>query len=139
MTKGSGTRSGLLWEVERLLNETDNLPQLLLMENVPQIHSPKHMPDFQRWIEFLESKGYSNFYQDLNAKDYGVAQNRNRCFMVSILGDYTFVFPQPVELDKTMKDYLDDKVDEKYYLNNEKADQLIGELLDDMALSLETE
>ena len=139
MTKGSGTRSGLLWEVERLLNETDNLPQLLLMENVPQIHSPKHMPDFQRWIEFLESKGYSNFYQDLNAKDYGVAQNRNRCFMVSILGDYTFVFPQPVELDKTMKDYLDDKVDEKYYLNNEKADQLIGELLDDMTLSLETE
>ncbi len=130
MTKGSGTRSGLLWEVERLLNETDNLPQLLLMENVPQIHSPKHMPDFQRWIEFLESKGYSNFYQDLNAKDYGVAQNRNRCFMVSILGDYTFVFPQPVELDKTMKDYLDDKVDEKYYLNNEKADQLISEWLD---------
>ena len=93
MTKGSGTRSGLLWEVERLLNEVDNLPQVLLMENVPQVHGKKNMEDFQRWIDFLESKGYSNYWQDLNAKNYGVAQNRNRCFMVSILGDYSFKFP----------------------------------------------
>lgn len=63
MGKDSGTRSGLLWEVERLLNETENLPQLLLMENVPQVHSTKNMPDFENWIKFLESKGYSNFYQ----------------------------------------------------------------------------
>ena len=74
MTKGSGTRSGLLWEVERLLNEVENLPQVLLMENVPQVHGKKNMEDFQRWIDFLESKGYSNYWQDLNAKNYGVAQ-----------------------------------------------------------------
>ena len=113
MTKGSGTRSGLLWEVERLLNEVENLPQVLLMENVPQVHGKKNMEDFQRWIDFLESKGYSNYWQDLNAKNYGVAQNRNRCFMVSILGDYSFKFPEPIELKKVMKDYLEDEVDEK--------------------------
>ena len=135
MTKGSGTRSGLLWEVERLLNEVDNLPQVLLMENVPQVHGKKNMEDFQRWIDFLESKGYSNYWQDLNAKNYGVAQNRNRCFMVGILGDYSFKFPGPIELKKVMKDYLEDEVDEKYYINNEKAQKLIQKLIDNGTLA----
>ena len=135
MTKGSGTRSGLLWEVERLLNEVDNLPQVLLMENVPQVHGKKNMEDFQRWIDFLESKGYSNYWQDLNAKNYGVAQNRNRCFMVSILGDYSFKFPEPIELRKVMKDYLEDEVDEKYYINNEKSQKLIQKLIDNGTLA----
>lgn len=139
MSKGSNTRSGLLWEVERLLNETENLPQLLLMENVPQVHSKKNLSDFEDWINFLESKGYSNFYQDLNAKDYGVAQNRNRCFMVSILGDFTFSFPKPKKLDKTMKDYLEDTVDEKYYINNDKADKLIQNLINNGSISVERE
>lgn len=129
MTKGSGTRSGLLWEVERLLNEVENLPQVLLMENVPQVHSEDNMPDFQKWIDFLTSKGYSNYWQDLNAKDYGVAQNRKRCFMVSILGEYNYKFPQPILLTKTMKDYLEDEVDEKYYINSEKAQKLIKTLI----------
>ena len=134
MVKGSGTRSGLLWEVERLLNEVDNLPQVLLMENVPQVHSKKNMDDFQKWIAFLENKGYSNYWQDLNAKNYGVAQNRNRCFMVSILGNYNFTFPNPIELQKVMKDYLEDEVDEKYYINNEKAQKLIQKLIDNGTL-----
>ena len=129
MTKGSGTRSGLLWEVERLLNKVDNLPQVLLMENVPQVHGKKNIDDFQRWIDFLESKGYSNHWQDLNAKNYGVAQNRNCCFMVSILGNYKYEFPKPIELTKTMKDYLMDEVEEKYYINNEKAQKLIDTLI----------
>lgn len=134
MVKGSGTRSGLLWEVERLLNEVGNLPQVLLMENVPQVHGKKNMEDFQKWIAFLESKGYSNYWQDLNAKNYGVAQNRNRCFMVSILGNYKFTFPNPIELQKVMKDYLEDEVDEKYYINNEKAQKLIQKLIDNGTL-----
>ena len=82
MKKGSGTRSGLLWEVERLLNETENLPQILLMENVPQVISADNIDDFHSWCKFLESKGYKCYTQVLNAKDYGVAQNRERCFMV---------------------------------------------------------
>lgn len=128
MTKGSGTRSGLLWEVERLLNEVENLPQVLLMENVPQVHGKKNMDDFQSWISFLEGKGYANFWQDLNAKDYGVAQNRNRTFMVSILGQAKYEFPKPIELNKVMKHYLEDEVDEKYYVNSQKALDLIERL-----------
>lgn len=128
MTKGSGTRSGLLWEVERLLNEVENLPQILLMENVPQVHGKKNMDDFQDWIAFLESKGYSNYWQDLNAKNYGVAQNRNRTFMVSILGQAKYEFPKPIELKYVMKDYLEEEVDEKYYITNQKALDLIKRL-----------
>lgn len=128
MTKGGGTRSGLLWEVERLLDETENLPQVLLMENVPQVHGSKNIDDFNLWIDFLKSKGYSNFWQDLTAKDYGVAQNRKRCFMVSILGNAAYEFPKPIKLTKQMKDYLEDEVDEKYYLKSEKAYRLIADL-----------
>lgn len=118
MEKGSGTRSGLLWEVERLLDECVELPQVLLMENVPQVHGKKNVEHFEQWVAFLESKGYSNFWQDLNAKDYGIPQNRNRCFMVSILGNYSFEFPEPIELTLTLKDMLDEEVDEKYYLSD---------------------
>lgn len=117
MSKGGNTRSGLLWEVERLLNEVDNLPEVLLMENVVQVHSEKNRADFNKWISFLESKGYSNYYADLNSKNYGVAQSRNRCFMVSILGDYNYEFPQFEPLNKTMADYLEPTVDEKYFLS----------------------
>ena len=124
MEKGSGTRSGLLWEVERLLNECTELPQVLLMENVPQVHGKKNKEHFDKWVEFLESKGYSNHWKDLNAKDYGIPQNRNRCFMVSILGDHTFNFPEPVELTLTLKDMLEEDVDERYYLSDSQIDKI---------------
>lgn len=134
MAKGSGTRSGLLWEVERMLNECSELPQVLLMENVPQVHSKANMPDFQRWIDFLEGKGYSNYWQNLNAKDYGVAQNRNRCFMVSLLGEWNYKFPQPVPLERKLKDYLEDEVEENYYINTEKAQKLLQTLIENGTL-----
>lgn len=117
MSKGDNTRSGLLWEVERLLNESKELPQVLLMENVIQVHGKKNKSDFEEWISFLESKGYTNYWQDLNAKDYGVAQNRNRCFMISILGDYFYEFPKKETLTKVMRDYLEPEVDDKYFLS----------------------
>lgn len=119
MEKGSGTRSGLLWEVERLLDECSELPQVLLMENVPQVHSVKNKEHFDKWIEFLESKGYSNHWQDLNAKDYGIPQSRNRCYMVSILGEHSFEFPTPIPLELRLGDLLEQEVDEKYYLSDE--------------------
>jgi len=130
MAKGSGTRSGLLWEVERLLNETKELPQVLLMENVPQVISEQNIKDFRLWQDFLESKGYTNYVDILNAKDYGVAQNRERCFMVSLLGQWNYKFPQPIPLTKTMKDYLEDEVDEKFFINSEKAQKLIEQLIE---------
>lgn len=138
MSKGSGTRSGLLWEVERILTEIRDsnreLPQILFMENVPQVHDKKNIEDFKKWIDFLEGLGYTNYWQDLNAKNYGVAQNRNRCFMFSFLGNYTYKFPQPIPLQKKLKDYLEDNVDEKYYINNEKTDKLIKQLIDNGTL-----
>lgn len=129
MAKGGGTRSGLLWEVERLLNEVEHLPQILLMENVPQVVSEENIDDFQDWMRFLESKGYKNYGKILNAKDYGVAQNRERYFMVSVLGEYNYKFPQPIELTSTMKDYLEPVVAEKYYINSQKAFNLIANLI----------
>lgn len=138
MSKGSGTRSGLLWEVERILTEirdgNGELPQILFMENVPQVHGKKNIEDFKKWIDFLESLGYTNYWQDLNAKNYGVAQNRNRCFMFSFLGNYNYKFPQPIPLQKKLKDYLEEDVDEKYYINNEKAQKLIQTLVDNGTL-----
>jgi DNA (cytosine-5)-methyltransferase 1 len=124
MEKGSGTRSGLLWEVERLLNECTELPQVLLMENVPQVHGVKNKPHFDKWIEFLESKGYSNYWQDLNAKNYGIPQNRNRCYMVSILGDYSYEFPKPIPLTLKLGDMLEREVDEKYYLSDSHIEKI---------------
>lgn len=121
MEEGSGTRSSLLWEVKRLLEECEDLPQVLMMENVPQVHSKSNMPHFQRWIDFLSSKGYTTFWEDLNAKDYGVAQSRNRTFAISILGDFTYSFPEKMPLSKRMKDYLEPNVPEKYYLTTDKA------------------
>lgn len=124
MSRDSGTRSGLLWEVERLLKEMDELPQILLMENVPEVVSDKNMKDFAEWIAFLDSLGYRSKYEILNAKNYGVPQNRERCFMVSWLGDYYFDFPEPVPLEIRLKDVLEPVVDEKYYLSDEAVAKL---------------
>lgn len=125
MSKDGGTRSGLLWEVERLLTETEHLPQILLMENVPDVISPKFMPDFAKWLTFLEKLGYRNYYQLLNAKDYGIPQNRERCFMVSLLGDYYYEFPEAVPLALRLKDMLEKEVDEKYYLSDEATQKIL--------------
>lgn len=121
--KGEGmsdtsTRSGLLWEVERILNELEEKPQILLMENVPQVHGADNVEDFNKWQLRLEEIGYKNYWQDIIATDYGIPQTRNRCFMVSILGDYNYTFPKPIPLKLKLKDMLEDNVDEKYYLSD---------------------
>ena len=126
MAKGENTRSGLLWEVERLLNECTELPQVLLMENVTQVHGKKNKEHFEQWIKFLESKGYSNYWQDLNAKDFGIPQNRNRCFMVSLLGNYSYKFPEEFPLTLRLKDMLEDAVDEKFYLSEKGFDYVFN-------------
>jgi len=120
MTKGDNTRSGLLWEVERLLNECVELPQILLMENVPEVVGQKNIEDFNKWQTSLEKLGYKNYLQILNAKDYGIPQNRRRCFMVSILGDYSYTFPKKQKLKLRLKNLLEDIVDEKYYLSKKQ-------------------
>ena len=118
MSRESGTRSGLLWEVERLLKEAEELPQILLMENVPDVLSEKNRADFFEWYRFLESLGYTNKYAKLNAKDYGIPQNRERLFMVSFLGHYYYRFPNGKILDIRLKDILEENIDQKYYLSD---------------------
>lgn len=128
MSRDSGTRSGLLWEVERLLKEMHELPQILLMENVPQVHGTKNKEDFESWIAFLDSLGYTSVWKDLNAKDYGIPQNRNRCFMVSWLGNYQYSFPEGMELKLRLKDMLEDSVEEKFYLKEEAVQGLLDQM-----------
>ena len=141
MQRDSGTRSSLLWQVERLLQECADLqkenpekyglPQYLLMENVPQVISKDNLGLFSEWTGFLQSLGYDNYYDLLNGKDFGVPQNRERCFMVSMLHSEgkTFKFPTPIPLEKRLKDVLEDSVDEKYYINSDKAQKLIDKLI----------
>ena len=130
--KGKGmsdtsTRSGMLWEVERILSECyelGSLPQILLMENVPQVHAEGNTKDFNKWQLRLEELGYKNYVEDLIATDYGIPQTRNRCFMVSILGNYSYTFPKPIPLKIKLKDMLEDNVDEKYYLSDRQIESL---------------
>ena len=134
MKKGSGTRSGLLWEVERILHElqaTGQLPQILLMENVTQVHGEKNWEDFNAWKKSLESLGYSNFWQDMIATDYGIPQTRDRTFMISILGDYNYNFPKSVKLEKRLRDLLEQQVDEKYFLSDAMIKCFTKEGVDD--------
>lgn len=142
MKEGSGTTSSLLWEVKRILQEcydlskSDNkygMPKVLLMENVPQVKSEQNMPEFQKWLDFLKSLGYFSYYEDLNAKDFGIPQNRERCFCVSILSKefVEFEFPKKIPLQYVMKDFLETNVSEKYYIRSEKADKLIQQLIKD--------
>lgn len=114
--EGSGTRSSLLWECRRAI--VAKKPKYLLLENVAALVSAKFLPLFNKWQGELGSYGYTNFAQVLNAKDYGVPQNRERIFLFSILGNASYHFPQPFKLERRLKDVLESEVDEKYYLSD---------------------
>lgn len=123
--KGSGTRSSLLWECERAIRE--KRPKYLLMENVAALVTDKFVKLFNQWQLTLERMGYKNFAKVLNAKDYGVPQNRERIFLVSILdNDARFEFPKPQKLCVRLKDVLDGNVDEQYYLSDTQVEIIIN-------------
>ena len=116
------TRSGLLHEVERLLEvaqEEKTLPEFLIMENVKNLVSKKFIGDFQRWIERLSEFGYTTFWKVLVASDYGIPQRRERVFAVSVRKDKGYSFPNPIPLEKKFLDFLQDEVEEKYFLRKE--------------------
>jgi DNA (cytosine-5)-methyltransferase 1 len=94
------------------------------MENVPDLIQATFVRQFGEIQAELESYGYINYVETLNAKDYGIAQNRNRVFMVSILGDYYYEFPKPIPLTTRLKDYLEHNVDEKYYLDTQTIERI---------------
>lgn len=122
LTEGSGTRSSLLWECRKTIEI--KRPKYLLMENVKALTSDKFMPYLRKWLSFLESMGYSNFTKVLNSKDYGVPQNRERVFVVSILGDERYYFPKPFKLEKRLKDVLESNVDDSYYLSKKMTENI---------------
>ena len=122
--EGSGTRSSLMYETIRIVSKLK--PKYVIWENVKNLLSKKHKHNFDAYLEKMEELGYKNYYQVLNAKDYGIPQNRERVFTISILSDvdYLFTFPKKQELKLRLKDMLDDKVEEKYYLSDEKIEKI---------------
>lgn len=129
------TRSGLLYEVERLLvtaKQNGNLPKYLLMENVDALVSKKYIDSFNNWLERLENFGYHSYYQVINAKNAGVPQNRKRIFVFSILKEIDtgkFTFPVPFDNGIRLKDVLENTVEERYYLSDEKVASFLGNLI----------
>lgn len=115
LEKGSGTRSSLLWECEKAIRA--KRPKYLLMENVSALVSQKFLPYYEEWRRLPVSLGYESWSKVLNATDYEVPQNRERIFMVSILGGGSFYFPEPMPLDRCLGDVLEEDVDEKYFLS----------------------
>lgn len=119
-TEGSGTRSSIIWNVRDAV--IAKRPKFLCLENVKAMVSEKFLPMFNLWQTELARLGYENFAQVLNAKDYGMPQNRERIFLVSIRHDdedfVAYHFPKPFPLERRLKDVLEDNVDEKYYLSD---------------------
>ena len=117
LNEDSGTRSSLLWECCKII-ETKR-PKYLMMENVKNLVGKNHKDNFLKFLDYLESLGYKNSWAVLNARNYGVPQNRERVFCISELeSKRDFVFPEPIGLKFKLEDILEKDVDEKYYLNN---------------------
>lgn len=121
-TEGSGTRSSIIWNVRDAVKT--KRPKFLVLENVKAMVSKKFLPMFNLWQQELEGLNYIQFASILNARDYGVPQNRERIFLVSIRIDNAnesphYYFPKPFPLERRLKDVLEDKVDEKYYLSDD--------------------
>ena len=128
------TRSGLLYEVERLLNvsaEHGELPKYLMLENVKNLVGKKFKAQFEEWLQALDELGYNNYWKILNAKHYGIPQNRERVFGISIRKDVDtggFSFPEGFDNGLRLKDFLEDEVDEKFYISQEKTEKLISQI-----------
>lgn len=131
----SSTRSGLLGQVQRLLavsKKENTLPKYLLLENVKNLVGKKFKPQFDAWIRWLDSIGYNTYYQVLNSKHYGISQNRERIFAVSIrkdIDDGKFKFPEQIPLTTRLKDILEKNVDEKYYLSGDKVESILANFI----------
>lgn len=126
LSKDSGTRSSCLWYCEAAISTLR--PKYLLMENVKNLVSKKFMPDFMQWYDVLQELGYTNYWKVMNAKDYGVPQNRERVFMVSIRNDLdrnSFTFPSPWELKMALADVLEEDADESFFLKDAMVEKFL--------------
>ena len=124
--KDSGTRSSLMYETLRIVGKLK--PKYVIWENVKNLLSQKHRHNFDAYLESMEQLDYKNYYQVLNAKNYGIPQNRERVFTISIRADLNknFTFPEPIHLERRLKDMLEGNVDEKYYISKAMMDYFMG-------------
>ena len=142
--ENSGTRSSLVWQQIRLLRNSiakNEAPKYIMFENVKNLVGKKFKQEFDRLVSVLDELGYTTYWEILNAKNCGIPQNRERVFAICIRKDIDtgkMTFPKPFDNGLRLKDVLDDVVDEKYYINNDKADKLIDELIENGTLSEET-
>ena len=128
---GNLTRSGLFFQGLRILTELQ--PEYAIAENVKALTGKKFTAEFETVLTSLDKAGYNNYWKVLNAKDYGIPQNRERVFIISIRKDIdtgTFTFPEKQELKLRVKDILENSVDEKYYINTDKAKELIKKFIE---------
>ena len=126
---GERTRSGLFFEALRIIEFLQ--PEYAICENVKALTSKKFTAEFQTVLSGLSEAGYNNYWEVLNAKDYGIPQNRERIFIISIRKDIdtgTFTFPEKQELKLRVKDVLEPVVDEKFYINSDRAKKLIEKI-----------
>ena len=126
--EGSGTRSSLMYETLRIVDKLK--PKYVIWENVRNLLSAKHKHNFDKYLARMQELGYTSHYDILNTKDFGIPQNRERVFTISIRNDLKqgFIFPQKQELKLRLKDLLENNVDEKYYLLSEKQEKLFSVL-----------
>ena len=143
--KGSGTRSGLLWECEKCFRELR--PKYLLLENVKALIQKKFMPHFKEWLNLLNELGYTTYWQVINAKDMDCAQNRERVFAVSILRtennpNPTYNFPVKVPLTKCVEDYMEpaEEIGEEYFISQDRVtNKVLSDILDQPNVRAEME
>lgn len=119
----SGTRSSLMYETIRIVNKLK--PKYVIWENVKNILSKRHIHNFKNYLHKLSELGYTNYYKILNAKDFGIPQNRERVFVVSVLGNDYYEFPENKELTTKLIDLLEKEVDESYFLSDEQTEKII--------------
>ena len=118
-----GTRSSLMWNSVEIIKYCK--PKIVIWENVKNVISKKHKHNFEKYIDELEKIGYTNYYQVLNAKNYGIPQNRERIFVVSVLDGRDFKFPEPFDNGVRLKDLLEEGVDKKYYLSQDRVNKIL--------------
>lgn len=134
LQEGSDTRSALLWRVADAVEVLR--PKYLLQENVAALVSKKFMPDFQKWLDKLSSLGYVSRWARLNAKDYGVPQNRDRVFCISMRRDVAFdyQFPDPIPLNRRLADVLEEEVADRFFLKDDAVSKFLKANDEDNAL-----
>lgn len=128
LEKGSGTSSSLLWECQKIIEAKK--PKYLMMENVKNLVGKKFKPFFDEWVAYLNEQGYNTYWKVMNAKDYGIPQNRERVFAISVLkdSDIGYDFPKEFPLEKRLKDLLETSVEEKFYISQDKVEKLLAKM-----------